>query len=84
LDTAKADLKPPLCSSRRAGCPPWGGIRRAWGEVPGRNRGAEAQGWTGRPRVGQGRACYREAKAFSFTHQKQGDCGRHGTEEWRV
>jgi hypothetical protein len=22
-----------------------------------------------------------EAKAFSFTHQKHGDCGRHGTEE---
>src|SRR5713101_9943832 len=32
----------------------------------------------------KGRACYREAKAFSFTHQKHGDCGRHGTEEWRV
>jgi hypothetical protein len=37
-----------------------------------------------RPGVGQGRACYREAKAFSFTHHKQGDCGRHGTEEWCV
>ena len=25
----------------------------------------------GRPRVGQGRACYKEAKAFSFTHHTQ-------------
>jgi len=23
-------------------------------------------------------------RRFSFTHQKHGDCGRHGTEEWRV
>ena len=37
-----------------------------------------------RPKVGQGRACHREAKAFSFTHQKHGDCGRHGIEESRV
>src|SRR5712664_1741316 len=38
LDTAKTDLKPPLAVLRRAGCPPRGGIRRACGEVPGRNR----------------------------------------------
>lgn len=30
------------------------------GAIPGR---------TGRPKVGQGRACKREAKAFSFTHR---------------
>ena len=25
-----------------------------------------------------------EAKALSFTHTQQGDCGRHGTEEQRM
>src|ERR1700739_204888 len=38
LDTAKTDLKPPLAVLRRAGCPSRGGIRRACGELPGRNR----------------------------------------------
>jgi hypothetical protein len=28
-DIAKADLEPPLCGTRRAGCPLRGGIRRA-------------------------------------------------------
>src|SRR5229473_7294277 len=43
LDTAKTDLKPPLAVLRRAGCPPRGGIRRACGEVPGRNRWGNSQ-----------------------------------------
>src|SRR5260370_36620481 len=43
LDTAKTDLKPPLAVLRRAGCPPRGGIRRACGEVPGRNRATQAE-----------------------------------------
>src|SRR5215831_635962 len=30
---------------------------------------------------GHGRVCIMETKAFSFTHQHQGVCGRHGTEE---
>jgi RNA-directed DNA polymerase len=34
--------------------------------------------------VGQGRACYLGAKAFSFTHLHQGVCGQHGTEEQHV
>jgi len=42
LDTAKTDLEPPLAVLRKAGCPSsrpsQDGIRRAWGEVPGRNR----------------------------------------------
>jgi hypothetical protein len=33
---------------------------------------------------GQGRACHMGAKAFSFTHPQQGDCGQHGTEEQRM
>jgi len=68
LDTAKTDLKPPLAVLRRAGCPPWGGIRRACGEVPGRNRWGNPR-WTGRPKVGQGRVCTSKTKAFSFTHR---------------
>ena len=43
LGTAKTDLKPPLAVLRRAGCPSRGGIRRACGEVPGRNRWANSQ-----------------------------------------
>src|SRR5258706_11973949 len=52
LDTAKTDLKPPLAVLRRAGCPSRGGIRRACGEVPGRNRWGNPR-CTGRPKVGK-------------------------------
>jgi len=52
----------------RAGCPSRDGIRRAWGEVPGRNQRV-TQWWTGRPKVGFGRARTIGAKAFSFTHR---------------
>src|ERR1700747_2607856 len=67
-ETAKANLEPPLKELRRTGCPPRGGIRRVCGEVPGRSQWRLLQGRTGRPKVGQGRACTMEAKAFSFTH----------------
>jgi hypothetical protein len=69
LETRKTDLEPPLAELRRTGCPPRGGIRRVCGEVPGRSRWGLPQGRTGRPKVGQGRACTMEAKAFSSTHR---------------
>src|SRR5216683_621229 len=53
LDTAKTDLKPPLAVLRRAGCPPRGGIRRACGEVPGRNRWGNSQDEPVGPRWGK-------------------------------
>ena len=68
-ETAKANLEPPLTELRRTGCPPRGGIRRVCGEVPGRSQWRLLQGRTGRPKVGQGRACTMEAKAFSSTHR---------------
>ena len=68
-ETAKANLEPPLKELRRTGCPPRGGIRRVCGEVPGRSQWRLLQGRTGRPKVGQGRACTMEAKAFSSTHR---------------
>jgi len=83
-DTAKTDLKPPLEVLRRTGCPPRGGIRRVCGEVPGRSRWGLPQGRTGRPKVGQGRACTMEAKAFLIHPPHQGVCGRHGMEDLSV
>src|SRR5689334_12154111 len=83
-DTAKTDLKPPLEVLRRTGCPPRGGIRRVCGEVPGCSRWGLPQGRTGRPKVGQGRACTMEAKAFLIHPPHQGVCGRHGTEDLSV
>ena len=70
-ETAKANLEPPLTELRRTGCPPRGGIRRVCGEVPGRSQWRLLQGRTGRPKVGQGRACTMEAKAFSSTHRNK-------------
>ena len=69
LDTAKADLKPPLAVLRRAGCPPRGGIRRACGEVPGRNRWGQTQDEPVGQRWGKVEPALSEAKAFSFTHR---------------
>jgi len=69
LDTAKVDLEPPSVAFQRAGCPPWGGIRRACGEVPGRSRWGLPRRRTGRPKVGQGRAGTIAAKALSSTHR---------------
>jgi hypothetical protein len=42
MDTAKGmhlPSRPVRKDNQRAGCPPRGGIRKACGEVPGRNRG---------------------------------------------
>src|SRR6516225_9519857 len=83
-ETAKANLEPPLKELRRTGCPPRGGIRRVCGEVPGRSQWRLLQGRTGRPKVGQGRACTMEAKAFSSTHCTKVFAGRHGTEDLGV
>ena len=66
---------------RRTGCPPRGGIRRVCGESPGRSRWGLPQGRTGRPKVGNGRACTMKAKAFGSSLSHQGVCGRHGEEE---
>jgi hypothetical protein len=67
-ETAKADLKPILA------VPGGQGVHReveseGHAEVPGRNRWGLPRRWTGRPKVGQGRACSMKAKAFSFTHR---------------
>jgi len=90
LDTAKVDLKPFFAVLRRTGCPSWGGIRRVWGEIPGRNRWGLPRRWTGRPKVGQGRACTMKAKAFSSTHRTKvfadGTVGKNSAwpqEDWQ-
>src|SRR6267143_681429 len=83
LDTAKADLKPPLAVLRRAGCPPRGRIRRACGEVPGRNRWGNSQDEP----VGQRWSMVESAlsrRRRSHSPTAQGVCGRHGTEEQHV
>src|SRR6516165_249755 len=67
-ETAKANLEPPRKELR---IPPRGGIRRVCGEVPGRSQWRLLQGRTGRPKVGQGRTCTMEAKAFSSTHRNK-------------
>ena len=36
---------------------------------------------TGRPKMGQGRACTMEAKAFLVHRSYQGVCGRYGMED---
>ncbi|MFP5111389.1 hypothetical protein ACSU64_03230 [Bacillaceae bacterium C204] len=36
---------------------------------------------TGRPKMGQGRACTMEAKALLVHPSYQGVCGRHGMED---
>jgi len=60
----------------RTGCPSRGGIRRVCGEVPSCNRREPSHWWTGRPKMGQGRACTMEAKAFLSTHRTKvcADC----------
>ena len=83
-ETAKADLEPTLVVLRRAGCPPRGGIRRACGELPGRSQRGLLHRRTGRPKMGQGRACTMEAKALLIHPSRQGVCGRHGREDQYV
>ena len=83
-DTAKADLKPP------SAVPGGQGVRReaesgGFAEkyravIKGRHPEDElvGRGWGKvEPAIGRRRR-------YSFTHHKQGDCGRHGTEESRV
>jgi hypothetical protein len=74
-ETAKVDLKPPLGSPWRAGCPSRGGIRRACREVPGRNRGGYPEDELVGRKVGQGRACVYEAKAL-LIHPSETRCLR--------
>ena len=66
LDTAKRDLKPPPGVLRRTGRPPRGGVWRVCGAPPGRTQGERSPRGTGRPKLGNGRACTREAKALWF------------------
>jgi hypothetical protein len=66
LETAKTDLQPPLVILWRTGCPSRGGIRRVCGEPPGRTRRELSRRGTGRPKLGNGRACTMEAKAVWF------------------
>jgi hypothetical protein len=66
LETAKTDLQPPLAVLWRTGCPSRGGIRRVCGEPPGRTQWELSRRGTGRPKLGNGRACTIEAKALWF------------------
>jgi hypothetical protein len=66
LETAKTDLQPPLAVLWRTGCPSRDGIRRVCGEPPGRTRRELSRRGTGRPKLGNGRACTMEAKALWF------------------
>jgi hypothetical protein len=80
-DTSKADLQPPLSQY-----PGGQGVHR---EVE--SEGHEEKyrvvvegairRRSGRPKVGQGRACTMEAKALLIHPPHQGVCARHGTEE---
>ena len=67
-DTAKEDLKPPQGS-----CGGQGAHREVGSEGHAEKYRAVVEGATpgrtGRPKVGQGRACTMEAKAFSSTHR---------------
>jgi hypothetical protein len=71
-------------SNRRAGCPPRGGIRRACGEPPGRNRGAQARDEPvgRRQRMVEPALLGRRRLGSILSHQ--GVCGRHGGKDPRV
>jgi hypothetical protein len=70
--------------NRRAGCPPRGGIRRACGEPPGRNRRARAHDEP----VGQRQEMVEPAvwgrRHWDSILSHQGVCGRHGGKDTRV
>src|ERR1044071_1626203 len=66
LETAKTDLQPPLAVLWRTGCPSRDGIRRVCGEPSGRTQWELSRRGTGRPKLGNGRACTMEAKALWF------------------
>jgi hypothetical protein len=83
-DTAKTDLKPSLAISGGQGvrreAESEGHEEKYRAVIEGRHPEDElvGQGWGKvEPAIGRRRR-------FSFTHHKQGDCGRHGTEEWCV
>jgi hypothetical protein len=65
-DTAKMDLQPPLVVLWRTGCSPRGESGRVCGAPPGRTRRERSHRGTGRPKLGNGRACTMEAKAKGF------------------
>ena len=83
LDTAKADLKPPLNELRRTGCPSRGGIRRVCGEVPGCSRWGNPR--TNRSAKGGARSSPHYGGEGVLIHPPhQGVCGWHGTEDLGV
>ncbi len=67
-----------VVANRRAGCPPRGGIRRACGEPPGRNRRVPARDEP----VGRRQRMVEPAlwgrRRLGSTLSHQGVCGRHG------
>jgi hypothetical protein len=66
--------------NRRAGRPPRGGVRKACGEVPGRNRGSDAM--MNRSAQGGTRSSPHYGGEGVLIHPPhQGVCGRHGTED---
>ena len=64
--------------NRRAGCPPRGGIRRACGEPPGRNRRAQARDEPVGRRQGMVEPAVWGRRRLGSTLSHQGVCGRHG------
>ena len=71
-------------SNRRAGCPPRGGIRRACGEPPGRNRRARARDEPVGRRRGMVEPALWGRRHLGSTLSHQGVCGRHGGKDARV
>ena len=70
--------------NRRAGCPPRGGIRRACGEPPGRNRRARARDEPVGRRQGMVEPALWGRRHQGSTLSHQGVCGRHGGKDTRV
>jgi hypothetical protein len=68
-------------TNRRAGCPPRGGIRRACGETPGRNRRTEVRDEPVGPRQGMVEPALWGRRQLGSTLSHQGVCGRHGVKE---
>lgn len=68
-------------TNRRAGCPPRGGIRRACGETPGRNRREQSRDEPVGPRQGMVEPALWGRRHLGSTLSHQGVCGRHGVKD---
>ena len=70
--------------NRRAGCSPRGGIRRACGEPPGRNRRAQARDEPVGRRQGMVEPAVWGRRHLGSSLSHQGVCGWHGGKDTRV